>query len=123
MDDVKNTPGPAFAQIEDPALAHALNELGRSINLLTTYGNNHPAASKALNGTHLAFQDLFSERKKLTIGAFNGVLVIDDQTVKTAGTLQKSLERKLVRLNITSLRIARGISREELEQLAELLSS
>ena len=123
MDNEKKTQSPAFAPIEDPALAHALNELGRSINLLTTYGKNHPAASKAMNGTYLAFQELFSERKKLTIGAFNGVLLIDEQTVQTAGTLQKSLERKLVRLNITGLRIVRGITPEELEQLAELLSS
>jgi hypothetical protein len=124
MDDTKkNIKGPAFAPIEDPAISHALNELGRSINLLTTYGKNHPAASKALHGTHLAFEDLFSARKKLTIGAFNGVLVIDEKTAQTTGTLQKSLERKLVRLNITGLRIARGISPEELEQLVELLSS
>jgi signal transduction histidine kinase len=123
MDDKKNTQTPAFAPIEDPALSLVLNELGRSINLLTTYGKTHPAASKALSGTHLAMQDLFSDRKKIKIGAFNGVLLIDEQTVKTAGTLQKSLERKLVRLNITSLRIARGISMEELVQLAELLSS
>ena len=123
MDTEKKTKTPAFAPIEDPALAHALNELGRSINLLTTYGKNHPAASKAMKGTHLAFQELFSERKKLTIGAFNGVLLIDEQTAQTAGTLQKSLERKLVRLNITGLRIVRGITPEELEQLAELLSS
>jgi hypothetical protein len=122
MDNAKKTQNPVFAPIEDPALVQALNELGRSINLLTTYGKNHPAAAKALNGTHLAFQDLFAERKKLTIGAFNGVLLIDEQTVQTTGTLQKSLERKLVRLNITGLRIAHGISQEELEQLAELLS-
>ena len=122
MDNVKKNHSSAFAPVEDPALAHALNELGRSINLFTTYGNSHPASMKALNETDRAFQVLFAERKKITIGAFNGVLLIDEKTVQTTGTLQKALERKLVRLSITGLRIARGISREELVQLTQLLS-
>ena len=115
MDIEKKTSSSAFAPIEDAGLTHALNELGRSINLLTTYGTNHPAAAKALNGTYLAFQELFADRKKLTIGSFNGVLLVDEQTVQATGTLQKSLERKLVHLSITGLRIARGISQQELD--------
>ena len=122
MENTKQTRKSTFMPIEDAALTHALNQLGRSINLLTTYGKTHPAVANVLNETYRAFQDLFTERKKITIGSFNGVLLIDEQTVQTTGTLQKSLERKLVRLNITGLRIARGISQEELEQLADLLS-
>jgi hypothetical protein len=68
-------------------------------------------------------QALFMERKKVNIGAFNGVMTVDEIPIQTTGTLQKSLERRLTRLQITSLRIARGISGAELTQLAELLSS
>jgi len=123
MEKAKPTNKPTFNPIEDPVLANALNELGRSINLITTYGKNHPAAKTAMEGTFQAMQALFSERKKLTIGTFNGVLLLDEQTVQTVGTLQKSLERRLMRLNITGLRLVRGISQRELTQLTELLAS
>ena len=106
---VKHNQKTTFGAIEDEPLARALNELGRSINLYTTYGKNHPAVEKALQAAYDAFEDLFTERRKLTIGSFNGVLLVDEETVQTSGTLQKSLERKLVGLSITGLRIARGI--------------
>ena len=123
MEKAKTVNKPEFTPIEDPVLANALNELGRSINLITTYGKNHPAAKTAMEGTFQAMQLLFSERRKLTIGTFNGVLLLDEQTVKTVGTLQKSLERRLTRLNITGLRLVRGISQQELTQLTELLAN
>lgn len=122
MNNDKPDHSPSFSTIEDAVLAQALNELGRSINLITTYGKNHPAAKTAMGGTYQAFKELFTNRKKLTIGSFNGVLLVDEQTVHTNGALQKSLERKLVRLNITGLRIARGISEQELLKLTELLA-
>jgi len=123
MEKAKPRNKPSFIPIEDPLLENALNELGRSINLITTYGKNHPAAKTAMEGTYQAMEALFSERRKLTIGTFNGVLLLDEQTVKTVGTLQKSLERRLLRLNITGLRLVRGISHQELTQLTELLAS
>ncbi|MFZ9093075.1 MAG: hypothetical protein ACO3FE_23595, partial [Planctomycetaceae bacterium] len=122
MEQVQQNQKPALGAIVDERLARALNELGRSINLYTTYGKNHPAVAKALQDAHTAFEDLFTERRKITIGSFNGVLLVDEATVQTSGSLQKSLERKLVGLSITGLRIARGISHEELVQLTELLS-
>lgn len=123
MNNSKQTTHPTFNSIDDPVLEQAVNELGRSINLVTTYGKNHPAAKTALSKTTEAMHSLFTERKKLTIGSFNGVMTIDEKTVITAGTLQKSLERRLVRLRITGLKISRGISEEELGKLTELLAS
>ncbi|MBT8046132.1 MAG: hypothetical protein KJN67_03095 [Pontiella sp.] len=111
-----------FKPIEDQILHAALTELGRMINIVTTYGEQHPAVQKAAETTRNALNALFAERKKVIIGAFNGALTIDEVTVAANGTLLKSLERRLTRLRITGLKIARGISDEELMQLAELLS-
>lgn len=123
MNTAKMSQKPTFDSIDDPLLNHALNEFGRSINLVTTYGKNHPAALKALQDTATAMEELFTTRRKAVIGAFNGVMTIDEKTVTAVGTLQKSLERRLVRLHITGLKIARGIGVQELTQLSELLSS
>ncbi len=123
MENSKKPNISTFEIIENPALTTALNELGRSINLVTTYGINHPASGKALETSAQAMQELFTDRVKLTIGAFNGVMTIDEKTVRTSGTLQKSLERRLVRLQITGLKISRGTSPGELAQLAQLLAS
>jgi signal transduction histidine kinase len=112
-----------FETIEDPVLTRALNELGRSINLFSTYGTNHPAAVKSIIGATAAMQTLFAERKKIIIGAFNGIMTVDEQTVTTVGTLQKSLERRLVRLNITGLKIDQGVLQDELATLVELLAA
>lgn len=112
----------SFAEIEDPQLAKALNEFGRAINIVLTYGQGHPAAVKATHGTNEAIRALFDERSHVTLGAFNGVLTVDEVPVKACGTLQKSLERRLARFNITGLRLSKGIGEHEIMQLAELLS-
>ncbi|VGO23326.1 hypothetical protein [Pontiella sulfatireligans] len=112
-----------FNPIEDAAVLSALNELGRSINLITTYGKNHPAADRAVAAAADAMQKLFIERKKVIIGSFNGALTIDEVPVLAQGTLLKSLERRLTRLRITGLRITRGTTQDELGHLANILSS
>ena len=114
---------PMFQPIEDENLVEALTALGRSINIISTYGSHHPAFIQAAEATALAMENLFKDRKKINIGAFNGVMTLDEITVNATGTLLKSLERRLVRLRITNLRIARGISEGELQKLAELLAT
>ncbi|MCF7818056.1 MAG: hypothetical protein K9M54_09255 [Kiritimatiellales bacterium] len=111
-----------FQPIEDRLLLDALNALGRSINIVSTYGNHHPAFHQAIAAALLSMQALFIDRKKFTLGAFNGVMTVDEIPIQAAGTLLKSLERRLVRLQITCLRVAQGISEEELTKLAELLA-
>ncbi|MBN2684655.1 MAG: hypothetical protein JXR40_05205 [Pontiellaceae bacterium] len=107
----------------DPALAKALNELGRVVNLISTYGKNHRASKESIPRTLAALHALFETRSSMLLGVFNGVMTVDGQMVKTEGSLQKSLERRLVRLNITGLRLKKGISEEELHELIELLST
>ncbi len=119
----KNEKEGAFLPIEDAALLGALNALGRSINIIATYGTQHPAFKQATAAAMVSMQALFLDRKKVVIGAFNGVMTVDEVPVNAVGTLQKSLERRLVRLRITGLRIAQGISEAELTKLAELLAS
>ena len=96
-----------FQPIEDSALLDALNALGRSINISATYGTRHPAFQQAIAAALVSMQALFLDRKKVNIGAFNGVMTVDEVPVSAAGSLLKSLERRLIRLHITGLRIAR----------------
>jgi len=112
-----------FQPIEDAALLDALNALGRSINISATYGSRHPAFQQATAAALVAMQTLFIDRKKVSLGAFNGVMTVDEVPISAVGTLLKSLERRLVRLRITGLRIACGISETELTKLAELLTN
>ena len=111
-----------FQPIEDAVLLGALNALGRSINIIATYGTQHPAFQQAIAVAFISMQTLFLDRKKVNIGAFNGVMTVDETPLNATGTLLKSLERRLVRLRITGLRITRGISERELSKLAELLA-
>lgn len=109
--------------IEDHNLRDALNELGRCINLTTTYGFNHPASRRAVRATEQAMKHLFIRYKKVTIGASDGVMIVDNTAVKATGALLKAIERRLSELEITGLRISRGISTNELIQLIKLLAS
>ncbi len=108
--------------IEDSALTNALNELSRTANIIATYGKNHPATRKTGETTFAAMQALFANRPQIVLGNFSGILTIDGDLIQASGTLLKSLERRLSRLQITGLRISKGTSAQELEQLAELLS-
>lgn len=109
-------------QLNDELLHRALTELSRTINIITTYGNGHPAVQLATDTTIATMDALLAERKRIVIGAFNGALTIDEVSVEASGTLLKSLERRLTKLRITGLKIGRGTSSEELIQLAELLA-
>ena len=111
-----------FHPVEAGPLRDALSALGRTINIVSTYGAKHRAFEQSVESAMTAMEELFKERKKLMLGAYSGILTIDEKPVSAAGSLLKSLERHLVRLRITSLRIARGISAEELATLAELLA-
>jgi hypothetical protein len=114
--DLNNKP------IGDESLIRALNELSRSINISTTYGKKHPAVEAAVVTAEVAMNTLFSKSSQVIIGSFNGMLTIDEQPVSASGTLLKSMERRLTRLQITGLKICKGINRYELLQLIDLLS-
>ena len=112
----------AFSPIEDPLVLDALNAIGRSVNIASTYGNRHPVFHQTVADAMVPLQALFADRRKITVGAFNGMMTIDDTPVATRGVLLKSLERRLVRLQISGLRISRGVLEEELVKLVELLA-
>ena len=117
----KETNKPA-QPIDDHILHEALTALGRSINIVSTYGIEHPAFKQAIASAHETMQKLFFDRKKINLGAFNGAMTVDEASISATGILLKSLERRLVRLRITGLRIDRNISEEELSRLVELLA-
>ena len=123
MQNAEQNPSQSFQPIENADLLTALTALGRTINTISTYGNHHPAFQQAVSAALTALNTLFLDRKKINLGAFNGVLIIDNIPVEASGILLKSLERRLIRLRITGLRIVRGISEAELTQLAELLAA
>ncbi len=112
----------AYQAIEDPPVLDALNAIGRSINIVSTYGSRHPVFLQAIAAAMIPVQALFIDRRKISIGAFNGVMTVDDMPIAAHGVLLKSLERRLVRLRIGGLRITRGILEEELVKLVELLA-
>jgi hypothetical protein len=110
-----------FQPTDDPLKLEALAALGRAINIAATYGTHHPAVQLAIESTHKTLEPLFEDQKKITIGAVNGILIVDQIAVIAKGTLLKSLERRLARLRITGLKIAKHTTQEELRQLVELL--
>ena len=116
-----NTNKPAQS-IDEPILHEALTALGRSINIISTYGNEHPAFEQAIETAHTAIQNLFSDRQKISIGAISGKLSVDGNPTPVSGVLLKSLEHRLIRLGITGLQITRKISKNELARLVELLA-
>lgn len=123
MQNTEENQNTNFLPIKDEALLSALNALGRAINIISTYGNHHPAFQQATSAAEVSMHTLFLDRKKITLGAFNGALTVDNIPIEASGTLLKSLEHRLIRLHITGLRIARGISGPELTQLVELLAT
>ncbi|MDF7825053.1 hypothetical protein P4B35_13605 [Pontiellaceae bacterium B12227] len=114
--------GAQFQPIEDEIFSRGLNELSRAINISTTYGHQHPAVEAAVVTAYEAIKALFAMQPKVVIGSFNAVMTLDEVPIKTTGTLQKSLERRLTRLNITALKIEQSITRSELLELIDLLS-
>lgn len=116
-----NTNKPAKS-IDGPILHEALTALGRTINIISTYGNEHPAFEQAIETAHTAMQNLFADRKKISLGAINGKLSVDGNPTPVSGVLLKSLEHRLVRLRITGLQMTRKISKNELARLVKLLA-
>ena len=119
---MKNNTNHLFQPIEDASLLDALNALGLAINNTRLYGPKHTLSEQAIQTTAKAMRHLFIHRRTVVIGAFNGTLTVDNATVQARGSSLKLIERNLIRLRITGLRISRGISNQELEQLVSLFS-
>lgn len=108
--------------IQNNLVMQVLNELSRSINISTTYGENHSAAISAVETTASAMNQLFEKRAHLKIGTCDSILMIDEIATKTTGTLMIALERRLERLKIHCLSIKQGITKTEIQQLVHLLT-
>jgi len=112
----------AAKSIDVKTVHEALTALGRSINMVSTYGNEHPAFVQSIDSAHEVMQKLFTERKKISIGAVKGALTVDGSPFTASGVLLKSLKHRLTQLEITGLQITRKITRKELARLVELLA-
>ncbi|MFC1468047.1 hypothetical protein ACFLQY_05120 [Verrucomicrobiota bacterium] len=108
--------------ISDPFLDTALQALGKALNIFSVYGESHPAAREAIDASYSSFEKLFVERPSVCLGAFHGMLTIDGKTVSVTGALKKGLERRLVNLKITGLKIGRGITPDEFKKLVDMLN-
>lgn len=110
------------AEISDKNLDTALFSLGKALNLFSVYGENHPAAAEAMNESFDVFEKLLADRPEISLGAFQGMMTVDGQTVSVKGPLKKGLENRLVTLKITGLKIRRGIKSSEFRQLVVMLN-
>ncbi len=117
----RNTNTPAKS-IDGKIVHEALTALGRSINMISTYGSEHPAFTQSIESAHEAMQNLFTERKKISIGAVKGTMTVDGTPFTASGVLLKSLNLRLTQLEITGLQITRKMTRQELARLVELLA-
>lgn len=106
----------------DPLLDQALQALGKALNIYAVYGEKHPVAQESLGSSYDAFTLLFDERPNVLLGAFNGLMTVDGQSISVSGVLKKGLEKRLVNLKITGLKINRGITRDEFRQLVNMLN-
>lgn len=108
--------------VHNPRLDAALQSLGKILNIFSVYGENHPAARVALEESYASFKRLFEECAAISLGATHGVLTVDGRPVAVKGVLKKGLEKRLVNLNITGLKIRGGISFSEFKQLIYMLN-
>lgn len=109
-------------ELKDTTLLGALTNLSRAINTFRTYGEQHPVFLATLRDTQSSLNELLLCRKNIFLGAFHGMITIDDKPFDASNGLINSLEKRLELLQITSLRISRGTSDKELKQLIQLLS-
>jgi hypothetical protein len=106
----------------DSAIDSILQVLGRVLNVAAVYGEKHQVTLNMLDEAYAAFEEFFSTRADISLGAFQGSMTVDGRPIHVVGALKKGLEKRLINLNVTALKISSGISRDEFGQLVDMLN-
>jgi signal transduction histidine kinase len=101
----------------------AVFALGRSINILATYGSQHSVFLQAISATRLALQRTFVDEEKIDLSCSEEGLLLDDIPVDQESVLVQAICDGLIRLNLQRLSISQGVMEEELAHLTGLLAN
>lgn len=104
-------------------LRSILISLGRGLGTVSVYGTDHPSVEQILDQT---FQDLhgaLQNRRAVVLGTFNGTLTLDEEPVIARDVPIRTLEKRLVSMNVSHLSLTKGLTRNELKQLLSALCS
>jgi hypothetical protein len=106
----------------DAVIDSILQVLGRVLNVAAVYGEKHQVTLNMLDEAYDSLEEFFSTRTAISLGAFQGSMTVDGRPVHVTGALKKGLEKRLVNLHITGLKISKGITRDEFRRLVDMLN-
>jgi hypothetical protein len=113
----------ASAKTMSSDVRSALISIGRALGTVSVYGADHPSVDLIVS---TAFNDLLKvleDKKSLLVGSINGALSIDSKPVEVRDIPVRTLEKRLVALNISQLSLHNGLSESELKNLVNTLAA
>jgi len=90
-----------------------VSDLGRVIRFYKLYPETHPFIKEGSERAFRKLTELFMKRKKVTIGAAEGSLFIEDKQVPAPPISCKELIGVFERLQISSVILSSGVTRDE----------
>jgi hypothetical protein len=102
-------------------LRPVLISLGRGLGTVSVYGPDHPSVAQILNQTFMDLTSALQNRKSFALGTFNGTLTVDNEPVIARDVPVRTLEKRLVAMNVSHLALTKGLDRNELEKLLAAL--
>lgn len=116
-----NTPVAPGGKELTPELRSMLMSIGRGLGTVSVYGPAHPSVEQIVSLSFDELQKALANKKKISIGTFNGALAVDGEPVNVKDIPIRTLERRLVAMKISHLSLQAGLSKEELKNLLAAL--
>jgi len=110
-----SSPAPAEFQELARLLAHM-------VTLTGLYKIGHKLPQQAIDDASAYLNRLLASRESVTIGVLQGILVADGKQIVTRNPLVHNFGKRLETLAAESITFGRGMPREELQRLAEILN-
>ncbi|HKL21764.1 MAG TPA: hypothetical protein VJ904_08160, partial [Tichowtungia sp.] len=104
-----------------PELRELFIAIGRSLGTISVYGSKHPSVQMIADETFQTFRKTI-KTGSVSLGSFKGGLTVDEEPVAVNDMPIRTLEKRLVSMNVSNLVLKAGVSREELQQLLIALS-
>ena len=104
-------------------VADALAKLGVCVRSVGQYGRTHPLIEEMTESAHAALAELLVLQPTLIIAATDSYLALDSFPIEDATGCLASLSKSLFDRKVAELKLSAGVTRDEIGDFAEVLST
>ncbi len=111
------------ASLASPEMQALLRQFGQAWNSVTFYGVSHKITRQALDNLFLLLGNFLAARPAITFSIADNGLLVDGAAADSRNAAVAAFAKRLAQAGLDNFDLMRGVSREELQALFEILAT